>query len=202
MVAAADATGDPGLVWRAAGLLGIGAEAAAPALDAGLVEFGAWVAFGRPAGQFRGPDRVKLGRRAAAALIPAGQPGYLLGIQELPAGLRGHGQALGGEHSRYLGDAVSGGPQRQHLLPCPIRVSVARRPAPTTRRSPPESAISTGTADNDGRDVQLRRDAAPCGVERVCQPLPGDVRLDAVEVTTGTAPFGEIAAGRHPGEQG
>ena len=48
MVAAADPTGDPGLVWRAAGLLGIGAEAAAPATGAGLVEFGAWVAFRHP----------------------------------------------------------------------------------------------------------------------------------------------------------
>src|SRR5580704_13500246 len=48
MVAAADPTGDPGLVWRAAGLLGIGAEAAAPAAGAGLVEFGAWVAFRHP----------------------------------------------------------------------------------------------------------------------------------------------------------
>jgi hypothetical protein len=48
MVAAADPTGDPGLVWRASGLLGIGAEAAAPATEAGLVEFGAWVAFRHP----------------------------------------------------------------------------------------------------------------------------------------------------------
>jgi DNA-binding CsgD family transcriptional regulator len=48
MVAAADPTGDPGLVWRAAGLLGIGAEAAAPAAGAGLAEFGAWVAFRHP----------------------------------------------------------------------------------------------------------------------------------------------------------
>jgi DNA-binding CsgD family transcriptional regulator len=48
MVAAADPTGDPGLVWRAAGLLGIGAEAAAPTTEAGLVEFGAWVAFRHP----------------------------------------------------------------------------------------------------------------------------------------------------------
>ena len=45
LVAAADPTGDPGLVWQAAGLLGIGAQAAAPAAGAGLVEFGAWVAF-------------------------------------------------------------------------------------------------------------------------------------------------------------
>jgi DNA-binding CsgD family transcriptional regulator len=48
LVAAADPTGDPGLVWRAAGLLEIGAEAAAPATEAGLVEFGAWVAFRHP----------------------------------------------------------------------------------------------------------------------------------------------------------
>jgi len=48
LVAAADPTGDPGLVWRAAGRLGIGAEAVAPATEAGLVEFGAWVRFRHP----------------------------------------------------------------------------------------------------------------------------------------------------------
>ena len=48
LVAAADPTGDPGLVWRAAGLLEIGAEAAVPATEAGLVEFGAWVTFRHP----------------------------------------------------------------------------------------------------------------------------------------------------------
>jgi DNA-binding CsgD family transcriptional regulator len=48
LVAAADPTGDPGLVWQAAGRLGIGAEAAAPAAEAGLVEFGTWVRFRHP----------------------------------------------------------------------------------------------------------------------------------------------------------
>jgi len=48
LVAAADPTGDPGLVWRAAGRLGIGAEAAGPAAGSGLVEFGAWVTFRHP----------------------------------------------------------------------------------------------------------------------------------------------------------
>jgi DNA-binding CsgD family transcriptional regulator len=48
LVAAADPTGHPGLVWRAAALLEIGAEAAAPAAEAGLVEFGAWVTFRHP----------------------------------------------------------------------------------------------------------------------------------------------------------
>jgi hypothetical protein len=48
LVAAADPTGDPGLVWRAARRLGIEAEAAAPAAEAGLVEFGARVRFRHP----------------------------------------------------------------------------------------------------------------------------------------------------------
>ena len=48
LVAAADPTGDPGLVWRAAGRLGIDAGAVAPATEAGLVEFGAWVRFRHP----------------------------------------------------------------------------------------------------------------------------------------------------------
>ena len=47
-LAAADPTGDPVLVWRAAGRLAIGAGAAAPAMDAGLAEFGARVRFRHP----------------------------------------------------------------------------------------------------------------------------------------------------------
>jgi hypothetical protein len=47
-VAAADPTGDPALVWRAAGRLGIGAEAVAPTAEAGLVEFGGSVRFRHP----------------------------------------------------------------------------------------------------------------------------------------------------------
>src|SRR5260221_397757 len=48
LVAAADPTGDPGLVWRAAGRLGIGAGAATPAAEAGLAEFGSRVEFRHP----------------------------------------------------------------------------------------------------------------------------------------------------------
>jgi DNA-binding CsgD family transcriptional regulator len=47
-LAAADPTGDPILVWRAAGRLGIGAEAAGPAVEAGLAEFGVRVRFRHP----------------------------------------------------------------------------------------------------------------------------------------------------------
>ena len=48
LLAAADPTGDPVLVWRAAGRLGIGTLAAGPAAEAGLAEFGARVQFRHP----------------------------------------------------------------------------------------------------------------------------------------------------------
>ena len=48
LVAAAEPAGDPLLVWQAAGRLGIGAEAAAQGVEAGLVEFGAQVRFRHP----------------------------------------------------------------------------------------------------------------------------------------------------------
>lgn len=48
VVAAADPVGDPALLWRAAQRLGIGAEAAVPAREAGVVEFGTRVRFRHP----------------------------------------------------------------------------------------------------------------------------------------------------------
>ena len=48
LVAAAEPVGDPVLVWRAARRLGIGAEAATPGADAGLLEVGARVRFQHP----------------------------------------------------------------------------------------------------------------------------------------------------------
>ena len=48
LIAAAEPVGDPVLVWGAAARLGIGVEAAAPAVEAGLVEFGTRVRFRHP----------------------------------------------------------------------------------------------------------------------------------------------------------
>ena len=48
LVAAAEPVGDPVLVWRAAGELGIGPDAAAPLAGAGLIDFGAQVRFSHP----------------------------------------------------------------------------------------------------------------------------------------------------------
>jgi DNA-binding CsgD family transcriptional regulator len=48
LIAAAQPIGDPVLVWRASARLGIGPEAAAPAVEDGLVEFGTRVQFRHP----------------------------------------------------------------------------------------------------------------------------------------------------------
>jgi DNA-binding CsgD family transcriptional regulator len=48
LVAAAEPAGEPALMWRAAELLGIGAEAVAPAADAGLLAIGEQVTFRHP----------------------------------------------------------------------------------------------------------------------------------------------------------
>ncbi|HEX3313046.1 MAG TPA: AAA family ATPase, partial [Streptosporangiaceae bacterium] len=48
LLAAAEPTGDPVLVWQAAGRLGVGAEAAGPAVEARLAEFGVRVRFRHP----------------------------------------------------------------------------------------------------------------------------------------------------------
>jgi len=48
LLAAADPSGDPALVWRAAARLGIGTDAAVPAAEAGLAEFGTRLLFRHP----------------------------------------------------------------------------------------------------------------------------------------------------------
>ncbi len=51
LVAAAEPVGDPVLLWRAAGRLGVAAEAAAPATAARLIEFDGLVRFRHPLGR-------------------------------------------------------------------------------------------------------------------------------------------------------
>ena len=76
LVAAADPVGETLLVWRAAEGLAIGFEAAAPASDAGLVEFGAHVRFRHPlvrAASYRSAP-VQERQAAHAALAAATDP--------------------------------------------------------------------------------------------------------------------------------
>ena len=79
-LAAADPSGDPVLVWRAAGRLAIGAGAAGPAAEAGLAEFGGRVRFRHPlvrSAAYRSASaetRQELHRALAEATDPAADP--------------------------------------------------------------------------------------------------------------------------------
>ena len=80
LVAAAEPYGDLSLVWRAAGRLGIGVQAATPALDAGLVEFGPRVRFRHPllrSASYRAAsvqDRQAVHATLAEVTDPAAEP--------------------------------------------------------------------------------------------------------------------------------
>jgi hypothetical protein len=82
LVAAAEPLGDPVLVWRATGRLGIGAAAVRPAAEAGLVEFGARVRFRHPlvrSASYRSAsaqDRQAVHRALAEATDPATDPDH------------------------------------------------------------------------------------------------------------------------------
>ena len=80
LVAAAEPVGEPAMLWRAAGRLGVGAEAAAPASEAGLLEVGARVRFRHPlvrSAVYRAasvPDRQRAHRVLAEATDPDVDP--------------------------------------------------------------------------------------------------------------------------------
>ena len=75
-LAAADPSGDRSLVWRAAGRLGIPVQAGAPAVEAGLVEFGAQVRFRHPLARSAAYRSVPVAERQRmhAALAEATDP--------------------------------------------------------------------------------------------------------------------------------
>jgi DNA-binding CsgD family transcriptional regulator len=80
LLAAADPTGDPVLVWRAAGRLGIAARAARPATEAGLAEFGGTVRFRHPLVRSvayqsgSAPERQEIHQALAEATDPQADP--------------------------------------------------------------------------------------------------------------------------------
>ena len=80
LLAAADPTGDPVLVWRAASRLGIGTQAAGPAAEAGLAEFSARVRFRHPLVRSAvyqaapAADRQEVHRALADATDPQADP--------------------------------------------------------------------------------------------------------------------------------
>src|SRR6516162_1707533 len=79
-LAAADPSGDRSLVWRAAGRLGVPVQAADPAVEAGLVEFGPRVRFRHPLVRSAGdrsasfPERQLVHGALAAVTDPRADP--------------------------------------------------------------------------------------------------------------------------------
>ena len=80
LIAAAEPLGDGSLLWRAARRLGLGADAAAPAQAAGLIDVGALIRFRHPlvrSAVYRGaslPDRRQAHRALADATDPEADP--------------------------------------------------------------------------------------------------------------------------------
>ena len=118
-LAAADPSGDPLLVWRAAGRLGIPVGAGAPAVEAGLVEFGARVRFRHPlvrSAAYRSAslqERQEVHAALAEATDPAADPDRRAWhrAQAAPGpgrGRRGRAGAVGGPGA----GAAGGWPRR------------------------------------------------------------------------------------------
>jgi AAA ATPase domain len=92
-LAAADPSGDRSLVWRAAGRLGITVQAGAPAVEAGLVEFGGRVRFRHPlvrSAAYRSASLADRQQRCASTtmpsptLRPAVSASWTLGVIPMP----------------------------------------------------------------------------------------------------------------------
>jgi DNA-binding CsgD family transcriptional regulator len=112
-LAAADPSGDRSLVWRAAGRLGIGAQAGAPAVEAGLVEFAHQVRFRHPLARsaaYRSAslaERQQLHAALAEATDPQNDPDRR--AWHLAQAAPGHDDDLAAELERSAGRAQARG---------------------------------------------------------------------------------------------
>ena len=113
LAAAAEPLGEVTLLWRAAGRLGVGADAAAPAEAAGLIELGARVRFRHPllrAAVYRAaavPDRREVHRALAEAIDPGADPDRRAWHRAHAAA--GPDEAVAGELERSAGRAQGRG---------------------------------------------------------------------------------------------
>jgi DNA-binding CsgD family transcriptional regulator len=113
LVAAADPTGDPVLVWRAAGRLAIDVAAARPAVRAGLIEFAGRVRFRHPlvrSAAYRSasvPERQEAHRALAEATDPVADPDRR--AWHRAAAVAGPDEDVAGELERSAGRAQARG---------------------------------------------------------------------------------------------
>ena len=127
LAAAAEPTGDVTLLWRAAGRLGVGADAVAPAEAAGLIELGARVRFRHPllrAAVYRAaavPDRREVHRALAEATDPGVDPDRRAWHRAGAA--TGHDEAMAGELERSAAGRKAAGASRRRPRFCSGRPS-------------------------------------------------------------------------------
>ena len=113
-LAAADPSGDRSLMWRAAGRLGIPVQAAAPAVEAGLVEFGTQVRFRHPLARsavYRSAslsDRLQMHAALAEATDPV-RPIRIAGPGTGPRPRPGPDEEVAAELERSAGRAQARG---------------------------------------------------------------------------------------------
>ena len=189
LLAAAEPSGDPSLVWRAAGRLGIPVQAAAPAVEAGLVEFGARVRFRHPllrSAAYRSAsvaDRQAVHGALAEVTDPrrrSGAPGLAPGPGRGRAGRGGRGGAgaVGGPGAgprragrgggvpgaRGAADRRSGAPGRPHAG---RGAGPACRPARSAR---PWSCSRMAEDKGPRRWMSCRAPGRTCCAGRSCSP--------------------------------
>jgi DNA-binding CsgD family transcriptional regulator len=156
LVAAAEPTGDPALVWRAAGRLGIGADAAGPAVEAGLICFGAWVRFRHPlvrSAAYRSASAQER-RDAHEALAEATDPGLdpdRRAWHRAQAAL-GPDEELAAELERSAGRAQARGGQAAAAAFCERAALLTPDPATRARRA---LAAAEALHHVGGRDAAL-----------------------------------------------
>jgi DNA-binding CsgD family transcriptional regulator len=112
-LAAADPSGDRSLLWRAAGRLGIGVQAGAPAVEAGLVEFSGRVRFRHPLARSAAYRSASLAERqqlhAALAQVTDPQNDPDRRAWHLAQATPGHDEDVAAELERSAGRAQARG---------------------------------------------------------------------------------------------
>jgi DNA-binding CsgD family transcriptional regulator len=187
LVAAADPTGDPVLLWRAAGRLGIAPEAAASAEDTGWLTIGQRVSFRHPLARsavYRGaasPEELRAAHRALAeATDPEADPERR--AWHRAQAVAGPDEQVADELERWAGRAQAhGGPAKAAAF---LERSAALTPGPA-RRAERALAAAQATYQAGALDGALRllavAEAGPLDELRSAQAdlLRGQIALAA-----------------------
>ena len=196
LAAAAEPVGEVTLLWRAAGCLGVGADAVAPAEAAGLIELGARVRFRHPllrAAVYRAaavPDRREVHRALAEATDPGADPDRRAWHRACAAA--GPDEAVAGELERSDAGAQGRGgvaaaaaflQRSAELTPDPARRgarALAAARAKFAAGAPDSRSISPAptwcTANGCAASSGERKHASTCGPPTTCSAGSGPRR--------------------------